>query len=134
MNEPTEKTPTTVPFTATQVGEVRARWAWAEPSVWTDRMLTALEQGVKGGTWFSLIDKVYSAANLYASFTKVAANGGAAGVSSTATPPFLVNSTGGFACVCAAFCAGERVAAVGVGGRIIIAGRTPTLPSTGCLA
>jgi RNA-directed DNA polymerase len=43
-------------------------------------MLTALEQGVKGGIWFSLIDKVYSSANLYASYAKVAANGGAAGV------------------------------------------------------
>ena len=32
-----------------QVGEVHARWAWVEPSVWTDRMLTALETGVKGG-------------------------------------------------------------------------------------
>jgi RNA-directed DNA polymerase len=65
---------------AKQVGEVRARWAWAEPSVWTDRMLTALEQGVKGGVWFSLIDKVYAPANLRASYAKVAANGGAAGV------------------------------------------------------
>ncbi|MCU0980248.1 MAG: group II intron reverse transcriptase/maturase [Pirellulaceae bacterium] len=43
-------------------------------------MLTALEHGVKGGVWFSLIDKVYSAANLYASYAKVAANGGAAGI------------------------------------------------------
>ena len=25
------------------------RWGWTEASVWTDRMLTALEQGVKGG-------------------------------------------------------------------------------------
>jgi RNA-directed DNA polymerase len=43
-------------------------------------MLAALEQGVKGGVWFSLIDKVYSLANLHAAYTKVAANGGAAGV------------------------------------------------------
>jgi RNA-directed DNA polymerase len=80
MNETTEISPTTVPTTAKQVGEVRARWAWSEPSVWTDRMLTALETGVKGGKWFSLIDKVYSPANLFASYAKVAANGGAAGV------------------------------------------------------
>ena len=40
-----------------QGGEFRARWAWAEPSVWTERMLTALESGVKGGVWFSLMDK-----------------------------------------------------------------------------
>lgn len=79
MNETTESNPATVP-TAKQVGEVRARWAWAEPSVWTDRMLTALEQGVKGEIWYSLIDKVNAPANLFASYAKVAANGGAAGV------------------------------------------------------
>lgn len=65
---------------ATQAEEVRTRWAWAEPSVWTDRMLTALEEGVKGGVWFSLIDKVYAPVNLFASYAKVAFNGGAAGV------------------------------------------------------
>ena len=43
-------------------------------------MLTALEQGVKGGKWFSLIDKVYATANLTQAYTRVAANGGAAGV------------------------------------------------------
>ena len=40
----------------------------------------ALEKGVKGGKWFSLIDKVYALANLRAAFAKVKANGGAAGV------------------------------------------------------
>lgn len=80
MNRPTEQRPTTVPRAAKQVGNVRDRWAWTAPSVWTDRMLAALEQGVKGGVWFSLIDKVYSRTNLYESFTKVAANGGAAGI------------------------------------------------------
>ena len=47
-----------------QARDIRARWRWVEPEVWTDRMLTALEQGVKGGQWFSLMDKVYSAGNL----------------------------------------------------------------------
>src|SRR5688572_5303535 len=55
---PPESIPAPVPM-ATQAGDIRARWAWTEPRVWTDRMLTALEQGVKGGVWFSLIDKVY---------------------------------------------------------------------------
>ena len=41
---------------ATQAGEARARWAWTEPAVWTDRMLTALETGVKGGVWYRLVD------------------------------------------------------------------------------
>jgi RNA-directed DNA polymerase len=43
-------------------------------------MLAALDQGVKGGTWFSLIDKVHTPSNLQAAFAKVAANEGAAGV------------------------------------------------------
>lgn len=61
-------------------GEVRARWAWTERSVWTDRMLTALENGVGGGKWFSLIDKVAAPENLLASYVTVAEHQGAAGV------------------------------------------------------
>jgi hypothetical protein len=40
-----------------QAGEIWARWPWVERAVWTDRMLAALETGVKGGKWFSLMDK-----------------------------------------------------------------------------
>jgi RNA-directed DNA polymerase len=43
-------------------------------------MLTALEKGVKGGRWFSLIDKVYRPANLAAAFERVRRNGGSAGI------------------------------------------------------
>ncbi len=67
---------------------VRTRWAWTEPKVWTDRMLTALEQGVKGGKWHALIDRIYSGSNLEAAFAKVAANGGAAGVDHVTTEAF----------------------------------------------
>lgn len=63
-----------------QAGDVRARWAWTEPSVWTPRMLAALETGVKGGTWFSLMDKVYARANLRSAFEQVKRNRGGAGV------------------------------------------------------
>jgi len=75
-----EARPAGVPETTTQVGEIQARWGWVEPSVWTERMLTALEKGVKGGKWFSLIDKVYALPNLRAAFQKVKAKRGAAGV------------------------------------------------------
>src|SRR6266850_1406940 len=85
-----ETKPTTVPE-AKQVGEVRARWAWTEPSVWTERMLTALEVGVKGGIWFSLIDKVYKPGNLRAAFAKVKANQGAAGVDHQTIEMFEAN-------------------------------------------
>jgi RNA-directed DNA polymerase len=43
-------------------------------------MLSALGNGVKGGKWYSLIDKVYAPATLRAAWTKVEANQGAAGV------------------------------------------------------
>lgn len=47
-----------VPQRATQGAETHGRWSWVEASVWTERMLVALGNGVKGGQWFSLIDKV----------------------------------------------------------------------------
>jgi RNA-directed DNA polymerase len=80
-DRPTETTPVTVPpQAAKQVGAVDARWAWTQPAVWSERMLEALDKGVKGGKWFSLIDKVIASRTLRAAWTKVRANGGAAGV------------------------------------------------------
>jgi RNA-directed DNA polymerase len=79
--ERTEETqPATVSETTKPAGEIRARWAWVEPGVWTERMLTALEVGVRGGKWHSWIDKVYAVGNLLRSYQRVAANRGAAGV------------------------------------------------------
>jgi RNA-directed DNA polymerase len=43
-------------------------------------MLTALIEGVKGGTWYRLMDKVYPQRVLRAAYSQVAANEGAAGV------------------------------------------------------
>src|SRR3954447_12875054 len=60
--------------------EVDARWEWTEPSVWTERMLDALERGVKGGKWYSLIDKVYEPETLRAAWKRVKRNRGGAGV------------------------------------------------------
>ena len=59
---------------------MRARWARVDPTVWSERMLEALEQGVKGGVWFSLIDKVYAARTLAAAWRQVHARAGAGGV------------------------------------------------------
>jgi len=88
MTIPNETPPSTVPTTAKRDGDVLSRWAWSERAVWTERMLTALEQGVKGGVWFSLIDKVYSEANLLAAYSQVAANKGASGVDHITTEEF----------------------------------------------
>lgn len=61
-------------------GEIRARWSWVEPSVWTDRMLESLEGGVKGGKWHSLIDKVFTEKNLEIAWKRVRERGGCAGI------------------------------------------------------
>jgi len=80
MSQAAEERPVAVPPGARRAGEPQGRWPWVEPSIWTERMLTALEQGVKGGKWFSLIDKVTPVTTLAAAFRQVAANRGAAGV------------------------------------------------------
>ena len=67
------------------------KWEWAEASIWTEAMLTALENGVKGGKWFSLIDKVYRSSTLEAAWRKVRANKGAAGVDKITINRFEVN-------------------------------------------
>ena len=51
MTVPTDPPPGTVPATAKQPGSIYDRWPWVVPTVWSERMLTALEQGVKGGVW-----------------------------------------------------------------------------------
>ncbi len=48
----------------------------AERGVWSRGMLEALERGVKGGKWFSLIDKVYSEKTLAVGWEKVKSNAG----------------------------------------------------------
>ena len=72
--------------------EAEARWKWVEASVWTKRMLAALDNGVKGGKWFSLIDKVYNPTTLMAAWKKVALNRGAAGVDKISIKRFRSNA------------------------------------------
>lgn len=80
MSTPDEEQPAGVSDTAMQAGETQlSKWAWVERSVWTERMLEALETGVKGGVWFSLMDKVYRPSTLYAAWLTVKANKGSAG-------------------------------------------------------
>ena len=83
-----------VPKAAKQEAETRSsgKWAWVEATVWTDRMLAALDNGVKGGRWFSLIDKVYNPKTLIAAWEKVAANKGAAGVDKVSIKRFGSNA------------------------------------------
>lgn len=70
-----------MPAGAKQASSRLAReWGWVDRTVWTERMLAALDNGVQGGKWFSLIDKVYRPQTLAAAWEQVQANGGAAGI------------------------------------------------------
>ena len=70
----------TVPAMAKQTVTNPAHWAWVDRTIWTERMLAALGNGVKGNKWFSLIDKVYRLSTLADAWQQVKANKGAAGV------------------------------------------------------
>ena len=78
MNE--EIQPDQVPEAGRQNGEASGRKCYAEPRVWSDKMLSALERGSEGRKWFSLIDKVYRIETLSIAWEKVRANAGGCGV------------------------------------------------------
>lgn len=69
-----------VPEKAKQTETTPAQWAWVDRAIWSERMLAALGNGVKGNKWFSLIDKVYRLSTLQAAWQQVLANRGAAGI------------------------------------------------------
>ncbi len=74
-------TPVPVPFSANPAGEPPGIDQWAHRAVWTERMLeTLLEKKVRGGKWYTLIDKVFCSLNLFCSAHKVLGRKGAAGV------------------------------------------------------
>lgn len=69
-----------------------SHWAGVEAGVWTKRMLSALGNGVTGGKWYSLIDKVYAPATLEFAWKKVRANDGAAGVDGQSVERFAAKA------------------------------------------
>jgi RNA-directed DNA polymerase len=68
-----------VPEGAKQGAEAPAI-AGVEAAIWTERRVSALVNGVAGGQWFSLMDKVCAPKTLALAWEKVRANQGAAGV------------------------------------------------------
>ena len=89
-----QETASAVPVRATQGAEAGSGrdWSWVEATVWTERMVSALVNGVKGGRWYSLMDKVYAPATLQAAWARVRANGGAAGVDGQSVERFAAQA------------------------------------------
>lgn len=92
----TEDTSTRVPERATRGEDTRSerdnRWKWVEPKVWTERMVAALETGIKGGRWFSLKDKVCAKRTLEAAWVRVRRNSGSAGVDRQSVDAFAAQA------------------------------------------
>lgn len=76
-----EERPASVPAKPDkQAGDVLSLMRQGERGVWSEKMLRTLARGVKGGKWFSLIDKVYSDRTLSLAWEKVRSNAGGCGV------------------------------------------------------
>ena len=83
----------TVPEKAKQItSEAAGNRSWIDREIWTERMLAALDNGVKGNKWFSLIDKVYRPQTLAAAWQQVKANKGAAGIDRQSCEQFAANA------------------------------------------
>jgi len=95
MDTTSEISPSPVPEGAQQEGKVTALRAMAAPTVWTERMLTALVTGLKGNRWFRLIDKVYRLETLVAAWEKVRSNAGSCGVDGITVKRFAKNCPDG---------------------------------------
>jgi RNA-directed DNA polymerase len=81
-----------VPLRAKQAEPTPSEWDWVDRTVWTERMLAALGNGVKGNKWFSLIDKVYRQSTLQVAWEQVKANRGAAGIDRQSIEGFAANA------------------------------------------
>jgi RNA-directed DNA polymerase len=79
-NRQSEEEPPSVPAADKQGGKDLWQRHKAERGVWSQGMLETLERGVKGGKWFSLIDKVYQEKTLAIGWGKVKSNDGSCGV------------------------------------------------------
>jgi RNA-directed DNA polymerase len=77
----------TVPVLARRKEEVQSL-EWIETSIWTERMLAALGNGVKGGKWYSLMDKLCRYSTLKVAWLRVKANRGSAGVDKVSIEQF----------------------------------------------
>lgn len=78
--EATTAAPVTGKNPPPQAADIRTRWGWVEPSIWTERMLTRLEASEPTTVWFRLWDKVIEKRNLQKGFWAVWRNAGAPGV------------------------------------------------------
>lgn len=81
-NKATEEVESTVSEQTRQETDTAAlqQCPGVKAGLWTERMLAALGNGVKGGKWHSLMDKIYAERTLQIAWQRVKSNRGAAGI------------------------------------------------------
>lgn len=89
---PSEEPPPRVPGADKQGGDDLWQRHKAQRGVWSEKMLAALEKGVKGNKWFSLIDKVSRLDVLERAWEQVQSNAGACGVDGITVEAFAKDS------------------------------------------
>lgn len=89
---PSEASSSAVPATGKQDEEALWQSHKAQRGVWSEKMLIALERGIKGGVWFSLIDKVCAERTLQLAWERVQSNAGACGVDGMTVEHFAKDS------------------------------------------
>lgn len=89
---PSEATSSVVPAAGKQDEEALWQHHKAQRGVWSEKMLMALERGIKGGVWFSLIDKVCAERTLQLAWERVQRNAGACGVDCMSVGHFAKDS------------------------------------------
>lgn len=87
-----EASSSAVPVTGKQGEEALWQRHKAQRGVWSGKMLMALERGIKGGVWFSLIDKVCADRTLQLAWERVQHNAGACGVDCVSVGHFAKDS------------------------------------------
>ena len=87
-------------------GSLRDQLSLEANAVWTDCMLEALAMGVKGGKWYSLMDKVWDSSHLTLGAWAVIRNEGAPGVDHRSCEQLEENSPARWT-YCTANCAKE---------------------------
>jgi RNA-directed DNA polymerase len=65
---------------------------WVEASIWTDRMVAALGNGVTGGKWYSLVDKVIRPTTLEIAWEQVERNKGSSGIDGVSVERFAAGA------------------------------------------
>ena len=81
-----------VPATGKQDEEALWQRHKVQRGVWSEKILKALERGIKGGVWFSLIDKVCAERTLQLAWERVQHKAGACGVDCMSVGHFAKDS------------------------------------------